>query len=72
MKIIGCTMKIWTCVKEQKYWFESHKNNSILCTHHHGKSSRINLETTVKTKTHLIKSGIYLLINIMMVFIKNF
>ena len=32
--------------------------NSISCTHHHGKSSRINLETTVKTKTHLIKSGI--------------
>ena len=20
MKIIGCTMKIWTCVKDQKYW----------------------------------------------------
>ena len=32
--------------------------NSISCTHHHGKSSRINLETTIKTKTHLIKSGI--------------
>ena len=32
--------------------------NSISCTHYHGKSSRINLKTTVKTKTHLIKSGI--------------
>ncbi len=32
--------------------------NSISCTHHHGKSSRINLKTTVKTKTHLIKSGV--------------
>jgi len=32
--------------------------NSISCTHHHGKSSRIDLTTTVKTKTYLIRSGI--------------
>ena len=31
--------------------------NSIICTHHHGKSSRVNLKTIVKTKTQLIKSG---------------
>lgn len=31
--------------------------NSISCIHHHGKSSRVNLKTTVKTKLQLIKSG---------------
>ena len=32
--------------------------NSISCIHHHGKSSRINLKITLKTKTQLLKSGI--------------
>lgn len=32
--------------------------NSISCTHHHGKSSKVNLKTRVKAKTHSIKSGV--------------
>ena len=32
--------------------------NSISCTHHHGKSSRIDQKITLKTKTQLLKSGI--------------
>ena len=36
--------------------------NNIFCTHHHGKSSRIDLKTTVKTKTQLIKSGLIFII----------
>ena len=32
--------------------------NSTSCTHHHGKSSKVNLKTRVKAKTHSIKSGV--------------
>ena len=32
--------------------------NSMSCTHHHGKSSKVNLKTRVKAKTHSIKSGV--------------
>ena len=32
--------------------------NYISCTHHHGKSSKVNLKTRVKAKTHSIKSGV--------------